>query len=225
MTIIGVFQMKRTSIAAMAILFMFFFAHASGEPSPIKPTSPDVLGLQPPQVIFFPVPSAQESSQALIDVDKQSAYANSKDANGLEFNQMIVPSGVNAPNHLYVSSSPQTMVGCYIYAKLPLWMEIAGPGEVWLYEWYQDGHLETDYVGEANSPGWFKSWFYPNIPGWHTLQFYCNGWSNYVYIYVYSSGNADYWVSPPNQYSPTPLPYEPQLPGNNTAKSQPLAIG
>ena len=219
--------MKRTFIAAMIILFMFFLAHASGEPSPIKPTTPDALGLQPPKVISFPVPSAQESSQGLINVDKQSTHENSQEANGLEFKQMIVPSGANAPNYLYAVSSPQTIVGCYIYAKLPLWMEIEDPGDpgnVWLYEWYQDGHLETDYVGQAYSPGWFKIWFFPNIPGWHTLQFYCNGWSNYVYIYVYSSGNADYWVSPPNQYSPTPLPYEPQLLGNNTAKSQPLAI-
>ena len=45
MTIIGVFQMKITSIAAMIILFMFFLAHASGEPSPIKPTTPDALVL------------------------------------------------------------------------------------------------------------------------------------------------------------------------------------
>jgi len=200
-------------------------SYASGAPKQINPPNPDALGLQLPPVETFPVPSAQESAQGLIMANLQSAYPTSpqgSEAIGTEpaYNQVIVPPNEHAPNHLYVSRASQTVAGCYIYAKLPLWMEISDPGDIWFYEWYQNGHLETDYAGHAYSPRWFKRWFYPNIPGWHTLQFYCEGWSNYVYIYVYSSSNSDYWVSPPNPYSPTPLPYNPQMLGNNTAKSQ-----
>jgi hypothetical protein len=125
------------------------------------------------------------------------------------YNQVIVPPGGYAPNNLYVSYAPQTMAGCYLYANLPLWMNTAGSGDIWFYEWYPSGYLDINHAGYAYYPGWFKRWFFADVPGWHILQFYCNGWSNYVYIYVYSSGNYNYWVSPGNPYGPTPLPYVP----------------
>lgn len=47
-------------------------------------------------------------------------------------------------------------------------------------------------------------WFFADVPGWHILQFYYNGWSNYAYIYV---SGPSYWVSPNPSPSPSPYPY------------------
>lgn len=207
--------MKLISVLLGAILLLSLHSIASGAPTPINPISPDALGFQmPPAEKSFPIPYAQESAQGLIRVNQQSAYAASPP--GLQasttsptYNQLIVPPDAYVPNHLYVSGAPQTVEGCYIYAKLPLWMETASSGDIWIYEWFQSGDIEINYAGHAYSPGWFKRWFFSNVPGWHILQFYCSGWSNYVYIYVYGSADYEYWVSPPNPYSPTSLPYVP----------------
>jgi hypothetical protein len=70
------------------------------------------------------------------------------------------------------------------------------------------GKLAT-YAGYVYHPGWYKRWFLADVPGWHILQYYCNGWSDYAYIFVYSSGG--YWANPapnpiPNK-QPNPYPY------------------
>ncbi len=59
------------------------------------------------------------------------------------------------------------------------------------------------YLGYSY-PGWFKRWFFGDVPGWHILQYYCSGWSNYVYIYVYGPGS--YWVSPYPGQGIQPIP-------------------
>ena len=184
-------------------------------PTPTKPTSPEALGIQTPTPTSgAQAPSPQESSQSLMKADQASAYAAAPQglkatATSPTYSQVIVPPGGYAPNNLYVSYAPQTMAGCYLYANLPLWMDTAGSGDIWFYEWYPSGYLDINHAGYAYYPGWFKRWFFADVPGWHILQFYCNGWSNYAYIYVYSSGDYNYWVSPGNPYGPTPLPYVP----------------
>jgi len=217
--------MKWTAILISAVMLLSFYANAlpdayhaknpGGAPTPINPTIPDALGLQLPEATTsFQAPSAEESSQGLIKVNQQSAYASPSrgskaTATSLTYDLVIVPPGGYAPNKLYVSYAPQTVAGCYLYANLPLWMDTASSGNIWFYEWYESGHVEINYAGHVDHPGWFKWRFFADVPGWHILQFYCNGWSNYVYIYVYGSGNYEYWVSPPNPFSPTPLPFTP----------------
>ena len=118
---------------------------------------------------------------------------------------MIVPPGGVALNSLYVSYAPRTVASCNLYANLPLWMKTSGAGNIWFYEWYPSGMLDTHYAGYRPFPGWYKRWFFADTPGWHILQYYCNGWSNYAYIYVNGPGN--YWVNPNPKPNPQPPPY------------------
>jgi hypothetical protein len=73
--------------------------------------------------------------------------------------------------------------------------------------------LDTNYAGNVYSSSWYKRWFFADVPGWHILQYYCNGWSNYIYIYV--NGPSGYWVNPTPSPSPAPYPY-PYLDGQIT---------
>jgi hypothetical protein len=84
-------------------------------------------------------------------------------------------------------------------------MKTSSTGNIWFYEWYPSGMLDTNFAGFANYPGWYKRWFFADTPGWHILQYYCNGWSNYAYIYV--SGPGSYWVNPNPSPDPMPYPY------------------
>lgn len=119
---------------------------------------------------------------------------------------MVVPSGGFASNKLYVSYAPQTVASCYLYANLPLWMQTSTYGNIWFYEWYPNSMVpDTNYAGRSYSPGWYKRWFYADVPGWHILQYYCNGWSNYVYIYV--NGYGGYMPNPSPYPNPYPYPY------------------
>jgi len=154
----------------------------------------------------------QERSQDVMMTDEQSAYAAAPGeftatATSPTYTQMIVPTGTYAPNSLYISYAPRTVVGCNLYANLLLWMNTAGSGNIWFYEWYPDGSLDTNYAGYVYSPGWYKRWFWADVPGWHILQYHCNGWSNYAYVYVY--GPRGYWVD----QSPSPQPYPYPYPG------------
>lgn len=220
--------MKWTALLIASIMLLSLCANAQpnaysaqnpgGAPTPITPTSPEALGLQTPSLTTTAqAPSPQESSQGLMKADQRSAYAAAPQglkatATSPIYNQVIVPPGGYAPNNLYVSYAPQTVAGCNLYANLPLWINTAGSGNIWFYEWYPSGYLDISHAGYAYYPGWFKRWFFADVPGWHVLQYYCNGWSNYIYIYVYGSGNYNYWVSPGNTYGPTPLPYVPTQP-------------
>jgi len=141
--------------------------------------------------------------------DQQSAYAAAPQglevsATGPTYQKMILPPGGTAANSLYIAYAPQTVAGCNMYANLPLWMNTANSGPIWFYEWYPNGMLDTQYAGSAYYPGWYKRWFFADAPGWHILQYYCGGWSNYAYIYVYGPG---YWVNPYPNPNPQPYPY------------------
>lgn len=170
--------------------------YSAGTPTPASPTTPEYLGLQMPSAITSQqAPTMQEKNQGLIAANQQSAYAAAPQgltatATSPTYARMIVPTGTYAPNSLYVFYAPQTTAGCHLYANLPLWMKTASSGNVWFYEWYSNGMLNAQHAGYVSYPGWYKRWFYADVPGWHILQYYCNGWSNYIYIYVYGYSNV-----------------------------------
>jgi hypothetical protein len=185
---------------------------AGNAPTPSTPSSAESLGLQAPTDVTTSVqaPSAQENTQTLMSTSQDAAYASAPagsrgTAANAVYNKMIVPPGGFAPNSLYVSYAPQTVASSNLYANLPLWMKISGKGNAWFYEWYPSGALDTNYIGYISYTGWYKRWFFADTPGWHILQYYCNGWSNYAYIYVYGAGG--YSVNPNPSPSPMPYPY------------------
>jgi hypothetical protein len=181
-------------------------------PIPANPITPESLGMQTPTAMASQFsPTAQEKSQGMITSTQQLAYAAAPSSSYATATSptVIVPTGTYAPNSLYVFYAPQTTTGCYLNANVPLWMKTSGSGNLWFYEWYPDGRLVTNYAGNVNYPGWYKRWFYADVPGWHILQYYCNGWSNYAYIYVY--GSYPQTTYPPTYYpqatNPYPYPY------------------
>ncbi len=71
---------------------------------------------------------------------------------------------------------------------MPLGSRIGTPGTYWSFEWtlgdsYHGWTPDIKNFGYKNF-GWYTSWFRSSTPGWHLLCYYCNDWSNYVYIYV-----------------------------------------
>jgi hypothetical protein len=98
---------------------------------------------------------------------------------------MVVPQGTSAPNKFYIPYSPSTVASCYYGQWVPMWLDIRGYGPLYMYEWYPNGRLVSSYMSNIPYPSWKKMWFYGDATGWHTLQYYCNGWSNYIYVYVY----------------------------------------
>lgn len=214
-------QMKWTALIVALIILLcasvaaqpnsYSNTAANGAPTPMTPSSADSLGLQVPTdtITSQQAPSAQESTQTLMSASQDAAYASAPVSKAVTtsavFNQMIVPTGGFAPNNLYISYAPRTIATCNLYANLPLWMQISGRGNIWFYEWYPEGWMDTQYAGYVNYPGWYKRWFFADTPGWHILQYYCGGWSNYAYIYV--SGPGGYWVNPRPERNPVPYPY------------------
>ena len=207
--------MKWTALLIASLMLLSLCA--MGQPTPMTPTIPEDLGLQMPSATeSSTAPTPQESSQGLMSASQDMAYSAPQGmkltATGPAVTKMIVPPGSYAPNSLYIAYAPQTVAGCNYYAYLPLWLQTSRSGTAWFYEWYPGGYLDVNYAGSINYPGWFKRWFYADVPGWHILQYYCNGWSNYAYVYVYGQGPG-YWVTPGPYYEPNPLPYNP--PGPN----------
>jgi len=203
-------------IASLGQVTTYSTTTTGGAPTPVTPTSPESLGLELPASITASAqtPSVQESSQPMIRSTEQAAYSSAPEnlkstsaspvSTRATYPQATYPPGGMSQNRLYISYAPQTVAGCYLYANLPLWMQVSGRGNIWFYEWYPTGSLETNYAGNVYYPGWYKRWFFADVPGWHILQFYCNGWSNYAYIYV---SGPSYWVSPNPSPNPSTYPY------------------
>jgi hypothetical protein len=171
-------------------------------PNPAAPTSPDMLRLQAPepstgQSTSTQTGQPQAESQQLLMVDESAAQGKAEESvTGQTYTRMVVPSGTYSPNSLYISYASQTIAGCYLYNSLPIWVQNSRSGPLWFYEWYPDGRLEANYLG-TTYPGWYRWWFYADSPGWHILQYYCNGWSNYIYVYVYGyPGYSPYQTTP-----------------------------
>ena len=173
----------------------------SGAPVPVSPDSPENLGLQLPAestanlATSAQAPPAAETRQGLIPVSASAAGQLTNDVQVARYNynspsqsqsRMVFAQGIAAKNRLYISSVPQTVAGCTLYGWLPMWLQTSGSGSVWFYEWYPNGRLSVNYLG-FSSKGWQKKWFNGDTPGWHIIQYYSNGWSNYIYVYVYGA--------------------------------------
>lgn len=171
----------------------------SSAPVPVESESPENLGLQVPAesvaklATYTQAPSAAEISQGLIPASASTAGKLTSAVQSAQYNynypsqsqsMMVVPQGTAAKNRLYISNVPQTVAGCTLYGWLPMWLQTFSTGPIWLYEWYPDGRLSVNYLG-FSSMGWQKKWFNGETPGWHILQYYSKGWSNYIYVYVY----------------------------------------
>jgi hypothetical protein len=97
-------------------------------------------------------------------------------------------------NEYYVqtqSGKLGTVAGVFYGEWLPLWSKVSRSGVYWSSEWTicqnQKGYYcspEVRNFGYKNI-GWYQTWFRGNNPGWHILSYYCNDWSNYIYIYVW----------------------------------------
>lgn len=188
--------MKRIFVSIL--LLMLLSAGAWAQPTPSTPPSAESLGLQTPQPSEGAgAPPASESGQALVATSEASAKSAAPMAMAVAPDtKMVVPPGFSTPNLFYIPYSPSTTAGCNLGQWLPMWLDVRGSGPLYSYEWYPNGRLVSQQLAYVSYPGWQKMWFYGDAPGWHTLQYYCNGWSNYVYAYVYGGG--------PGPVPPTP---------------------
>lgn len=98
--------------------------------------------------------------------------------------RIIVPNSVFAPNSFYTPSAPYTISTCNTGQEIPLILDIRTNGPLYLYEWYPNGELSTQFMGNIANSGLQSLKFYGDLSGFHVLQYYCNGWSNYIYVYV-----------------------------------------
>ncbi len=201
-------------ILASILLLMLLIGSAWAQPTPTAtPPSPESQGIQIPQPMSSTqAPPASESSQALTATSEAIARsaAPSPQATALartyKGTYMVLPPGASSANRFYIPYSPSTVAGCNLGQWLPMWLDVRGSGPLYSYEWYPNGRLVTNYLAFIPYPGWQKMWFNGDAPGWHILQYFCNGWSNYIYVYVYGS---PYYAQPtPSSYSP-PAPYPP----------------
>lgn len=183
-----------------------------GAPLPAVPSSAQELGFSIPEEESdsYQAPPSAEISQSLIS--EGSAFIDDETPSNLfsgqlhtnqnymgsyaaddnrAMNLMVSPKGTASINRLYISYVPKTIAGCKLYGWLPMWLQTFSNDPIWIYEWYPSGSLSVNYLGYA-SIGWQKKWFNGDTPGWHILQFYSKGWSNYIYIYVYGKSSGQW---------------------------------
>ncbi len=187
--------MKKILAFALIIILLIGVVWAQPTP-PTTPPSPESQGIQIPQASSSSqAPPPSESGQALTETSEALArstapsYGATAGTSSYATAYMIIPPAVSSPNKFYIPYASSTVAGCYLGQWLPMWMDVRGSGPLYSYEWYPDGRLATQYMAYIPYPGWQKMWFNGDAPGWHTLQYYCNGWSNYIYVYVYGSPN------------------------------------
>jgi hypothetical protein len=153
-------------------------------------------------------PPTSEGAQVLTATTESSARAGASSVRVIAVSptltSIIVPPGTSSPNKFYVPYSPSTVSSCYFGQWLPIWLNVQSRGPLYSYEWYPNGRLVSQYLTNIRNPSWQKMWFNGDAAGWHTLQYYCGGWSNYIYIYVYSSRNPNPTL--PSPYPPAPYP-------------------
>ncbi|MFB3766127.1 MAG: hypothetical protein ACE14P_12905 [Methanotrichaceae archaeon] len=201
--------MKKTLVVVFLIVLLTVSALAQPTPQ-ATPPSPESLGIQvPTPTSSTQAPPTSENAQPLIATSESSARAAGPSARSVStspsLTAIIVPPGTSSPNKFYVPYAPSTVASCYFRQWLPLWLNVQGTGPLYSYEWYPGGRLVSQYLTNIRYPGWQKMWFNGDAAGWHTLQYYCSGWSNYIYVYVYGSSNpAPSPPSPPSPYPPSP---------------------
>ena len=203
-------------ILTLAVLLMLLTISAWAQPTPSTPPTPGSQGIQIPQpTSSTQAPPASESGQTLMSTSeslaRSAAPSTGVGATATASAFLILPPGGQTPNKFYVPYYLSTVASCYFGQWLPMWLNIQGSGPLYGYEWYPSGRLVTQYLTNIYYPGWQKMWFNGDATGWHILQYYCAGWSNYIYVYVYGS----YFPTPtppspsPSPYPPTPYPYPP----------------
>ena len=206
------------------------FSLPEGAPVPTAPSSVQELGLSIPEeeTASYQTPPSTETSRLLIPADSSqiadAALSNqfSGEFQATKFDtgnypakdyptqsKIVFPQGTASTNKLYISNVPQTVAGCRLYGWLPIWLQTSSIDPIWIYEWYPSGRLSTNYLGYA-SIGWQKRWFNGDIPGWHILQFYSRGWSNYIYIYVYGRSSGQ-WTDLGPYAGPAPTEKPPYI--------------
>lgn len=219
------------NIFALVLLVMFLVGNVWAQPTPpATPPSPESQGIQIPQASSSSqAPPSSESTQSLIPTSAASARATAPStlatapsyatgapstlgtagSSSYASAYMIVPPGITTPNRFYIPYSPSTVAGCNFGQWMPMWLDVSGTGPLYMYEWYPNGRLVSKYLASTRYPGWQKMWFNGDAAGWHILQYYCNGWSNYIYVYVYGS----YYPPYDSGYYPQPTyPTYPQTP-------------
>lgn len=226
-------------ILALVLLTLLLVGSALAQPTPpASPPSPESQGIQIPQASSSSQgPTASESDQTLIATSEASAkaaapsygtaspstkaiapsYGARAGSSSYTSTYMVVPPGIQIINQFYIPYAPSTVAGCNFGQWLPMWMDVKGWGPLYTYEWYPDGKLVTDYPAYVQYPGWQKMWFNGDAPGWHTLQYYCNGWSNYIYIYVYEQPYYPPYKPYYPRYGPYYPPYWPYLQEQGTS--------
>lgn len=208
-------RMHSFALVILTLLIMLQFGQSieysvavpSGAPVPVAPENPESSGISMPseQTLSSQEPPSSEKNQALIPTDESSVKsaqgitAGSQTVEGATYASqaiMMVPRGVQVSNGLYASYVPQTVAGCALNGWQPIWLHSYSSGPLWFYEWYPNGQLDAKYLGYSY-PGWNKRWFNGDTPGWHILQYYSGGWSNYIYIYVFG-WESNPWIEPRN---------------------------
>lgn len=181
----------RRRMIALALLMMFLLANAWAQPAPSTPPSPQSLVLEVPEpTASTSAPPSSETSQMMVSTTAASAQFGAPSTMAIAGPKMIVPPGISVSNKFYIPYSPSTVASTYYGQWVPLWLDVNNPGSLYTYEWYPNGRLVTQYMGGISSSGWRKMWFYGDASGWHTLQYYCMGWSNYIYVYVYPGSSS-----------------------------------
>jgi hypothetical protein len=109
------------------------------------------------------------------------------------------PGSLKSNNRLYIQTSSgfRTTGGVHYRGYLPIWADIRNAGNFFSFEWYPGSRSPSIRYFGWSTPGYKRGWFSGDVPGWHILCYNSNGWSNYIYIYVWpmgygSSGGASY---------------------------------
>lgn len=207
-------------IIALALM-VFLCGSVWAQPTPATPPSPESLGIQaPPPYSSIQGPPASESSQALAPTTQEYAMAaapSTLTTSTTSAYMMVVPTGTSTTNQFYIPYYPSTVASCYFDQWVPMWLDVKGYGPLYSYEWYPNGEVVSQYLAYGAYPSWKKMWFYGDATGWHILQYYCHGWSNYIYVYVSSEGPS----APPPVYPPMPPQGHPPMPPQGPPMSPP----
>jgi hypothetical protein len=98
--------------------------------------------------------------------------------------RLIATPGIQISNMFYVSNIPRTVSSCSLGEEVSIFFDIRNIGQIYCYEWYPNGELRAQKIGREAYSDTQEQSFYGDSRGLHTLQYYCSGWSNYIYIYV-----------------------------------------
>ena len=96
--------------------------------------------------------------------------------------RLITTPGFQISNLYYVSNIPRTVSSCSLGEEVPIFLDIRNGGQLYNYEWSPNGELRTQEIGNVAYSGMQEQYFYGDSRGLHIMQYYCNGWSNYIYI-------------------------------------------